>query len=84
MAKDNQASGENQILILNRKANRHPFIVLAIKSLDQLTTRHTSVADFFDNKIIYSSFENLITANYNVQNYLDHKVVLVREIENKH
>jgi hypothetical protein len=77
MAKDNQASEEKLCSNLNFKPeNQSTSLIIynkANKSLDQLTTRTTSDADFFDNKIIYSSFENLITANYNVQNYLDHK-----------
>jgi hypothetical protein len=35
-------------------------------------THHTSVADFADDKIIYTSHENPLTVGYNLQTHLDH------------
>jgi hypothetical protein len=40
-------------------------------SADQPTTPYTSVADFADDKIIYSAHKDLIIAGMNLQNYLD-------------
>ena len=46
-------------------------ILFNLYSADQPTTPHTSVADFADDKIIYSSNEVPIIAGYNLQNHLD-------------
>jgi len=47
-------------------------ILFNLYSADQPTTRHTSVADFVDDKIIYSSHVNPITVGFNLQTHLDH------------
>ena len=47
-------------------------ILFNLYSADQPTTHHISVADFADDKIIYSSHENPITVGYNLQTHLDH------------
>lgn len=46
-------------------------ILFSLCLTDQPTTPHTSVADFADSKIIYSSNKNPIIAGYNLQNHLD-------------
>lgn len=47
-------------------------ILFNLYSADQPTTHHTSVADFADDKIIYTSHENPLTVGYNLQTHLDH------------
>lgn len=46
-------------------------ILFNLYTADQPTTRHTSVANVDDDKIIYSSLTNPITVSYNLQNHLD-------------
>lgn len=67
----------SEIFLLAPITAGDPRVVIAspvlfnLYSADQLTTPLTSVANFLDDEIIYSSYKDYITAVYNLQNHLD-------------